>query len=239
MGPLLMTGLTCFGSAVAVGLVASSQARSRGPVEARAGRQLAIILIAFVTGSGILGVVIGVLAVMFGEVRDPGSGILAGAPAILGLVIGLAVLIRQAGDAERSTWTIGALYVVAIATLGLVVASLAVLISEIGRPPPPDWPFAVPGCRVGSRSGRDGAEWKRRTTRHSRDRRCRRERYRSASDLGLPPVPGRDRWLRSRSNLLRRHEPLNCSADFAATQPGRPVAATTALVSLSVRSASA
>src|SRR5439155_12515550 len=145
MGPRLMTGLACFGAAVAIGVVASSQARAQDPAEAKAGRRLAIILIAFAMGSGVLGVVIGLVAIFFGEVRDPTSGLPAGVPAILGAIIGLGLVARHAGETDRWTSIIGAIEIVAVAMLGIVVASLAVLIAEIGRPPPPDWPFVILG----------------------------------------------------------------------------------------------
>ena len=77
MGPLLMTGLSAFGAAVALGLISTGTWPPDGAPVSRqvpTGRSLAIILMAFCMGVAVLGTVVGLLAIFVAVVL---GGILA------------------------------------------------------------------------------------------------------------------------------------------------------------------
>lgn len=151
MGPMLMTGLACFGTAIAVGLLATSTSR---PAEATAGaspsRSLAIVLIAFAMGSAVMGVVVGLLAIETTGVPDPASGVYAAGPAIVGAIIGLGLIVRGAGDVDLPTACFAALFLLGLASLGATVALLAMFIPTGGAAAPSDWPFVVLGLASGA-----------------------------------------------------------------------------------------
>ena len=141
MGPLLMTGLACFGAAVGIGLLASAAVLPAGP-PARiasyrtASRGLVIILAAFVEGVAVLGIVVGLLAVESGLVADPSDGIFAAAPALVGAIIGLGLILVNASTLDTQTAAFCAMFTIAIGLLGVVVAALA-------------WFIAVPVAQTG------------------------------------------------------------------------------------------
>ncbi len=146
MGPLLLTGLACFGAAVANGLLAAST--SRPAVEtapAARARALVVVLVAFASGIGILGVVAGLLAVFLGELRGPTAALLAAGPAVVGALIGLGLIVRRTGTLDPGVSTIAALQTIGMGVLGIVVATLAVTIVEKGTTRISDWPFVLLG----------------------------------------------------------------------------------------------
>ena len=72
MGPLLMTGLNIFGATVGVGLVAARMRPLAVPAAAPpTPRNLAVTVIAFCSGIGVLGAVLGILAIEDGLASDP------------------------------------------------------------------------------------------------------------------------------------------------------------------------
>ncbi len=149
MGPLLMTGLSCFGGAVALGLIAEATWPPDGaPVGRRVptGRSLAFILIAFCVGVATLGTVVGLLAVFeAGAVTDTAFGLLAAGPAVGGGLIGLVLVARhwRAGDPRISAFA--AVNVLGVAVLGCVVALMALFVVEEAPKDLTDWPFAILG----------------------------------------------------------------------------------------------
>ena len=151
MGPLLFTGLACFGGAVAIGLVAASTSRPVGVTgEAAASRGLAIVLMAFAQGIAVLGVVIGLLAVTLGAVRDPAGGLLAAGPAVAGAVVGIGLIVRRAASSDAQVSIVAAMFIVGMAVLGIVVALLGVFIVEVERSTLSDWPFVILGFASGA-----------------------------------------------------------------------------------------
>jgi hypothetical protein len=79
-----MTGLSCFGAAVALGLISpATWPPDEAPVSRQVptGRSLAISHMAFSMGVGVLGTVVGLLAVVVaGAVAEPADGLLAAGP---------------------------------------------------------------------------------------------------------------------------------------------------------------
>jgi len=151
MGPLLMTGLNLLGATIALGLIASRTPPS--PVvpglPPPPPRSLAVITMAFATGIGVLGVVVGLLAVELGLAFEPSAGVLVVAPAVAGTVVGLAIIFRAGGAADPSVRVVGVAFMLGLAALAVVVAVLAGLLREIGGPAPAVWPFALLGTISG------------------------------------------------------------------------------------------
>lgn len=151
MGPLLFTGLTCFGGAVAIGLIAAGTSREVDePANAAAVRGWAVILMAFAQGIAVLGVVIGLLAINSGQTLSGASGIFAAGPAVAGAFVGLGLIVRRAG--ESTTWVslLASTLIIGLAVLGVVVAMLSVFIVEAGTGTLIDWPFVLLGLASGA-----------------------------------------------------------------------------------------
>ena len=154
MGPLLMTGLSAFGAAVGLGLIAAGTWPPDGAPASRqvpTSRGLAIILMAFCLGAAVLGTVVGLLAIFIaGEVTDPVAGLLAAGPAAVGGLIGLVLVARhwRVGDPRIST--LSAVYILNIVALGIVVAMLVLFIVEEPTKDLTDWPFVVCGLINGT-----------------------------------------------------------------------------------------
>jgi hypothetical protein len=149
VGPLLVTGLSTFGAAVALGLIASGTWPSDGTPTTRqvpTGRSLAIVLMAFCVGVACLGTVVGLLDIFIaGDVADPADGLLAAGPSVVGGLIGLILVGRHARAGDPTVTTLAALYVVTTASLGIVVALLALFVVEEPTKSLPDWPFVIVG----------------------------------------------------------------------------------------------
>lgn len=152
MGPLLLTGLATGGAAIAIGLIAASATRTtRSALPAPPSRRLALILMAFAEGSGVWGVVIGLLAVMTGELNAPGATpIVAPVLAIVGAAIAFGAMIRNLGDLDRRFAPTAITFIIGLPMLGLAVAILAITIHERGARVPETWPFAILGVVMAS-----------------------------------------------------------------------------------------
>ena len=154
MGPLLMTGLSSLGAAVALGLISTGTWPPDGaPVsrQVQSGRSLAIILMAFCLGAAVLGTVVGLLAIFVaGDVTDPADGLFAAGPAAIGGIIGLALVARQRGVGDPRISTLAAVYILNIVVLGIVVAMLAIFVVEEATKNLTDWPFLVLGMISGA-----------------------------------------------------------------------------------------
>jgi F0F1-type ATP synthase membrane subunit c/vacuolar-type H+-ATPase subunit K len=149
MGPLLMTGLSVLGATIAIGLVAGRTPQSARPVEQAQPslvRTLAIILFAYAEGVGVLGVVVGLLAVTIGRIAPDTNRWLAISPAFVGAILGLALAYRSAYEPNRQVRTLALAFIVALAVLAAVVAYLSDVLSAIGSAPPPDLPLALAGA---------------------------------------------------------------------------------------------
>ena len=147
MGPLLMTGLTTFGATIALGLIGSNAVPSARPgIPPPNVRSFFVILMALASGIGVIGVVVGTLAVVTGVVGDssPVVALVVG-PAILGTLIGLATIVRAGGTVDRTVSTMAGSFIAGQAILAGVVAMLAVTIREVGGPSPAVPPFVVLG----------------------------------------------------------------------------------------------
>jgi F0F1-type ATP synthase membrane subunit c/vacuolar-type H+-ATPase subunit K len=148
MGPLLTTGLTVLGATIAIGLIAGRAPQGGRPVErgqASLVRTLAIILFAYAEGIGVLGIVVGLLAVTIGRIAPDTNRWLSIAPAFVGAILGLALAYRSAYAPNRQVRSVAITFIVALAILTAVVAYLSDLLSAIGSAPPPDLPFALAG----------------------------------------------------------------------------------------------
>ena len=132
MGPMLMTGLITFGTAIAIGLIGSAAADvATSSANARAIRSARGILFAFCAGLGVLGTIVGLLAIFILPLSDPAAAPFVGVPAVVGAAAGLGLIARSPHDGG---WPVRAIYnVVGQGILGLVVAMLAILIAT--KPP--------------------------------------------------------------------------------------------------------
>jgi hypothetical protein len=157
---MLLAGLSCLGAAIGIGLVGSrtppDDAASRGsrersmragsPPERGSPRQLAIVVMAFCMGIAVLGVVVGLLAVILGPpVRASTNGLIAALPAIAGTGAGLAIVARNREAADDRTSRIAGGFLFAIGALGVALAILAYAIVGDGQARPPDWAFPLLG----------------------------------------------------------------------------------------------
>ncbi len=129
MGPLLMAGLSILGATIAIGIVAARAVPGDRPVSTPpTPRNLTIVAFAFASGIGILGVVVGLLAVTKGISRDESLPVLVVVPALLGALISFAVILRRTGPADQFVTTIAVLYDIALVVLASVIGILAAVI---------------------------------------------------------------------------------------------------------------
>ena len=147
MGPLVMTGLATFGAAIGVGLLLSGTYPTTEPVDRRgpSGRSPAIVLMAFSMGIGTLGVVAGLLAAMTDGDVGGTAWLLAAGPAVVGAIIGIAIIVRNQPTANEQLVPIAVSFVVGMAVLGAVVAMLALTFADVGAKHPISGPFEVLG----------------------------------------------------------------------------------------------
>jgi hypothetical protein len=161
VGPLLMTGLSCFGAAVALGLISTGTwPPDEAPVsrQVTTGRSLAFILMAFSMGVAVLGTVVGLLAIFVaGYVADPAKALLAAGPAVIGGIIALALVARQRGAGDPRISTLAAVYILNIVVLGIVVALLTLFIVQEPAKDLADWPFVILGLINGASALATGA----------------------------------------------------------------------------------
>jgi hypothetical protein len=151
MGPMLMTGIACFGAGVAIALLATATARhAESSVGLPISTRSAILLMAFPQGIAVLGVVVGLLAVTAGAVSNPEGGLLVGGPAVAGAIVGLGVLVRSGQDSDQRVRKMGAAYIAGLGVLGVVVASLAFTLAGSRTTSLIDWPFPILGLASGS-----------------------------------------------------------------------------------------
>jgi hypothetical protein len=148
-----MTGLSSFGAAIALGLIATGTWPPDGAPPKRGiptSRGLAVILIAFCMGAAVLGTVVGLLAIFVaGPVAQPGYGLLAAGPALAGGVVGLILVARQLDHGDPYVLTFAAVYILGIGSLGVAVALMAVFVVERATKSIADWPFVILGLVSG------------------------------------------------------------------------------------------
>lgn len=141
MGPLLVTGAGCFGAAIAMGLITAAAGRALSETaEPLSVRAVYILLAAFIEGMGVLGVVIGILAIAEAKIGDPSSAVVAAVPAVGGSVAGIILALRGGRSAVR---ILGLSFIVGLGYLGVVVGVLAIAIGEGARLGMGDAPFAI------------------------------------------------------------------------------------------------
>lgn len=145
MGPLVITGVACFGAAVGIGLItAAAGGAIRQGAEPRALGGLYLTLTAFIEGIGVLGAVIGILAIVFARVGGASAAIVAAVPAVGGAVAGL-IRASSAFGARMPLLALGIPLIAGLGILGVLVGALAVLNGE-GQPIQGDTlPFATVG----------------------------------------------------------------------------------------------
>ena len=144
-----MTGLSVLGATIAIGLVAG-----RAPLDARREsegqpslvRTLAIILFAYAQGVGVLGIVVGLLAVTIGRIAPDTNRWLAISPAFVGTILGLALAYRSTNEPDRRIRSVALVFILGSASLAVVVPYLSEVLSAIGSAPPPDLPFVLAGA---------------------------------------------------------------------------------------------
>ncbi|HXU85173.1 MAG TPA: hypothetical protein VN773_05155 [Verrucomicrobiae bacterium] len=146
MGPLLLTGLVTGGAAIAIGMVAASSTRPVGTIQPITPvRRLALILTAFITGTGLWSVVIGVLAVILGAIDAPGTApIIAPVIALAGAVVALALVARNLANVDPWVASRAGTFILGLGVLAVVVAILAIVIRERGHVVE-SGPFAILG----------------------------------------------------------------------------------------------
>jgi hypothetical protein len=147
MGPLLFTGLALFGATIGLGRLTTGAISGGSPVAVGSPlRRAAVIVSAFITGCGVIGVVVGLLATT-GDLQVTGTGaLLAVALACVGATIGQLPVIKAGSEIDgRIAWLLR-MFVGALVTLGIVVAILAVSIGHAEGPSPDPLPFAILGA---------------------------------------------------------------------------------------------
>jgi F0F1-type ATP synthase membrane subunit c/vacuolar-type H+-ATPase subunit K len=147
MSPLSLTGLACFGAAIAIGLIASGTWRPVAePVRSQpSARGLAVISMAFCEGGAVLGVVVGLIAATTGLVPDPADGVLAAGPAVAGALVGLGLILAKRRQIDPKVAEPAAAFIVGIAVLGIVVALMARYLHEPDSMSVATGPFALLG----------------------------------------------------------------------------------------------
>jgi F0F1-type ATP synthase membrane subunit c/vacuolar-type H+-ATPase subunit K len=123
MGALLLSGLALAGAAIGIAQAVANAREGSGP-NAGLARATAIIGIAVAQGIGVLGAVVGLLAITVREAGDTNSGIVVALVAGAGAVVGLAVVVRGGGT-SRTIRALALMYVVGNLLLGIVVGILA------------------------------------------------------------------------------------------------------------------
>jgi len=148
LGPLVMTGLAALGAAVGIGwLYASTWIPTHEPTDRRVltGRSLALVSMAFCEGIAVLGVVVGILAVMTDGQIAQTDRLFAAGPAVVGAVIGLGLVVRHRQTADPRLVPHAVVFIVGLANLGIVVALLAYILGEDGPKHPIEGPFVILG----------------------------------------------------------------------------------------------
>lgn len=148
MGPLVMTGLAALGAGVGIGWLHSSTWMPTNESTDRrvaTGRGLAIVSMAICEGIAVLGVVVGVLAVMTDGQIAQTDGLLAAGPAVVGALVGLGLVVRHRQTADPRLIPQAVFFIVGLAALGIVVAVLAYSFGEDGPKHPIEGPFLILG----------------------------------------------------------------------------------------------
>ncbi|HEX5823046.1 MAG TPA: hypothetical protein VFY18_01180 [Candidatus Limnocylindrales bacterium] len=166
MGPLLLTGLALFGAILGIGLVAQSAAVPEAAIDqVSPARRLAVILIAFAAGCGVLGVVEGLLAITQGAIAGSASAAIPLVSAIAGAVLGLMPVVRNAGRLDPWVTSKAVAFAGGLVALAVVVGFLAAMIQAVPRGSPSDWPFTLLGVVSAAGTigiGAVGGRWVRR-----------------------------------------------------------------------------
>src|SRR2546423_6876412 len=127
MGPLLLAGLALAGTAIGIAQITAG-ARDGTGEDAAPLRATAILAMAFAQGIGLLGSVVGILAIAVFDVGTASAGIVEAVIAGMGAVTGLALVARAWDGLDRRIRVVGLLYVTSSATLGTVIGLLAALL---------------------------------------------------------------------------------------------------------------
>ena len=143
MGPFLVVGAACFGGAVAIGLITSAAVQAASSsTQPLAVRALYVLSVAFREGTGVLGVIIGFLAITLADVGDGSTAIVVAVLAVGGAVAGLILASRGGPDVARLR-SLGVPFIGGLGTLGLVVAVLGVIMGSGATMKTGDGPFAI------------------------------------------------------------------------------------------------
>jgi hypothetical protein len=145
MGPLLLTGLTVLGALIAIGLVAAASVRPARDVSLTPARRLAVIVIAFAGGCGVVGIVVGVLAITLGAHLGAGSTRLLVTLTVAGGLIAPFIVARSARPVDRWVVTRAAAFGGGLVVLALVVAVLSLVIHRFASGSTPGSAFLVLG----------------------------------------------------------------------------------------------
>ena len=108
-----------------VGVEAGSAADS-----AKAVRGAATVCMALCSGLGVLGTVVGLLAILLLPLSEPGAAPFVSVPATLGAGTGLVLIGRARREVDRPRAAYAVVNIISMGVLGLVVAMLAIVISE-------------------------------------------------------------------------------------------------------------
>jgi hypothetical protein len=146
IGPLVLSGLAIFGAIVGIGRLATAPPPNRATVRpVPASRSLAIIFLAFIEGHGVVGVVVGILAIVGGIEVDPSTAPVVVILALLGAVIAVLPMIRDGSDLDPWIVTKAIPFMGGLIVLAIVLVILASVIQETGSGTPPAWAFPILG----------------------------------------------------------------------------------------------
>jgi hypothetical protein len=109
-------------------------------------RRVAFVLIAIAGGCGVIGEVVGVLAILLEAPIDPASIAIAVVLAFAGAIVGVAQIVRNVSGSDRWITLQAVLAIGALAGLAVALAILATLIPEAGGASAPPLAFMVLGA---------------------------------------------------------------------------------------------
>lgn len=146
MGPLLFAGLAILGAGIGLGRVAAAMPpRSAFPEGWMAAQSLSIIAFAYIEGVGVIGVVVGLVAIMTGLDGEPLTWLVPLVPGLIGTVLGLAQIQRADPAPDRRIARVGMLFIAGLGVLAIVLAIESVAIGRHTDSTASLWVFGLLG----------------------------------------------------------------------------------------------
>jgi hypothetical protein len=145
MGPLLLTGLTILGALIALGMIAAANVAPAAGAGLSPARRLALIIVAFASGCGVLGIVVGLLAILVGAHLGTGATRLLVSLTVAGALIAPFIVVRSARPLDRWVVVRAGMFGGGLVVLALVVAVLSLVIHRFASGSTPGSAFLVLG----------------------------------------------------------------------------------------------